>query len=128
MYLDGSMVYRIHVVRTTYSPPEQRLAVAIYKYSSWPHLENGHEKMQRSNKQNEKQQFIRIFPTLQTLGYVSWNDAQYSKNRKVHLRIYFFMYFINILQKILSNFDVYKNMSRPSKTTYFCKPKCVKDC
>jgi hypothetical protein len=34
IYLDGSMVYRIHVVGTTYSPPDQRLAVFIYKCSS----------------------------------------------------------------------------------------------
>lgn len=72
-----------------------------------------------ANKQKEKQQFIRIFTTLQTVSYVSWNVKQYSNKRNVNLRIFFFTYFINILQKTLSHFDLYKNISRPARITHF---------
>jgi len=38
--------------------------------------------MQRINKQKDKQQFIRTFPTSQPVGYVSWHVTKYSKKTK----------------------------------------------
>jgi len=38
--------------------------------------------MQRINKQTVEQQFIRIFPNSQPVGYVSWHFTKYSKKTK----------------------------------------------
>jgi len=95
--------------------------------------------MQRINKQTQKQQFSRTFPTSQPVGYVSWHVTNDSKKKKrereviktaaanasasaatVHFQILFFMYFIHILQERQSDIDLYKSTVRPITTTYFC--------
>jgi hypothetical protein len=61
--------FRTHVVREPLnSCPDQRLAVAIHKYTSRPSLDNGQEKIHRHNNQNKSNNLFEYFQIYRLLA------------------------------------------------------------